>query len=273
MSREIRITTPEHVELVFELAGLGSRFIALLVDTLIQTLGIIVLGLIYLAVVKFFSLAGIQSLSPWILAILILAIFLLISGYFLYFEVKSNGQTPGKRMVGIRVIRDSGHPVDFRSALLRNMMRIVDMLPSTYAVGFIAVFFSPQHRRLGDTVAGTLVIKTYAAKETAEKSVSDQGAALASNEPEISNQADDSSCHTLILGAKQYLDRLTRDDYQAIRHFLNRKDELDPAVLNAMADKMLSPIAGKLQINVEEISSPLAFLEAAAAEWERRMVH
>ena len=138
MTREVSILTPEQVEVKFELAGIGSRCVALILDTLIQALIFLVIGLIFfgLGVVPSFS-TGSSGYVTILIAILVMVVFVVSDGYFLYFETTKNGQTPGKKSTGIRVVRDTGHPVDFHCALLRNVMRIVDGLPGTYGVGMI----------------------------------------------------------------------------------------------------------------------------------------
>ncbi len=273
MSREIKILTPENVELEFELAGLGSRFLALLVDTLLQTLVSGALFLIVLAVTSSVIGLGMEEslghLSPWVVAVLILIFFALWSGYFLFFEALKNGQTPGKKSVGIKVIRDTGHPLDFRGAVLRNLMRAVDALPGMYAIGALSAFISPQYRRLGDIVGGTLVVKVRKEEWTAPTATrpvtseqSDQPSAGITTQP-TSSLPDEALAN---------LHLVTKDDYRAIRHFLDRRRELQPAVANSLAEKIVEPLITRLNMDPDRIGQPVTFLEAVAAEWERRMI-
>ena len=83
-------------------------------------------------------------------------------GYYVFFEMLWNGQSPGKRWVGLRVIRTDGTPITLSEALIRNLVRIVDFLPATYGVGIITMFIDKQSRRLGDLAAGTLVVQDRA---------------------------------------------------------------------------------------------------------------
>src|SRR6266567_2777243 len=92
--------------------------------------------------------------------VLILTVFLLFWGYFLLFEALNNGRTPGKRLMGIRVVMDTGHPLTFTAAAVRNLVRVVDMQPLfSYQVGLAFVLFHAQNKRLGDIVAGTVVVR------------------------------------------------------------------------------------------------------------------
>lgn len=268
MTREITIVTPEHVELKFELAGLGSRFIATFVDTMLQALISILMFAVLIALLPggyglFGTINWFGNLSGWIVAAFILVQFVLWTGYFLFFEAARNGQTPGKKSAGIRVIRDTGHPVDCRSAVLRTAMRFVDALPGFYGVGMISIFVSSEYRRLGDYVAGTLVVKT--ASQT--KPAPDQ-------KPAWSTVATEQTEESLLPdSAMPNLHNITREDYRALRHFLDRRRELDDAVTRNIAAQMAAPLAIKLRIPASEIEDPVLFLENLGRVWERRMVH
>lgn len=267
MSQEVTIMTPEHVELRFELAGIGSRFIAVLLDTLLQALAVVA---ILLAVGLGFGglklMDRLTNASGWFMAILTLVLFVILSGYFLYFEATRNGQTPGKKSVGIRVIRDTGHPIDFRGALLRNVMRTVDSLPGAYGVGIISVFFSPEYRRLGDYVAGTLVVRV--APPMVQRPESE---AITAAPAPVSVQPE--NAYVIPAEAMPYISGITKDDYRAVRHFLDRKRELEPGVATELAKRLAAPIAQKINLDESQITDPAAFLEAVGGEWERRVIH
>jgi uncharacterized RDD family membrane protein YckC len=167
MNESVSIATPDHVNLEFELAGPGSRFSAYAIDFLLNILLIIVIG-----VIAFLSggLALLRSLvstvdantgwgASWALALLLFIIFLITWGYYIFFEGLRQGSTPGKKLVGIRVIRQDGLPIGLREAALRNLVRAADMLPPPcYILGGLVMHFDPQGRRLGDMVAGTYVV-------------------------------------------------------------------------------------------------------------------
>lgn len=148
--QHLEIETPEHVVLDYEIAGLGSRAFAALLDTLI-----IFAWLIALVVIVTWSIGG----SGWVDAVLTILSFFLIWSYFTLFEGFRNGQTPGKRRAGIRVVRETGHPLTFGAAATRNLVRVADFLPPPYLTGALFVAIHPRARRLGDLVAGTVVVR------------------------------------------------------------------------------------------------------------------
>ena len=265
MTREITILTPESVELKFELAGLGSRFLAVLIDSILQAGALIAISLAFVGLSHITDIGHIPD--SWLFALLILLLFSTWTGYFLFFEVTRNGQTPGKKLLGIRVIRDTGHPLDFRSGLLRNVMRAVDALPTMYGIGIISMFLSPQYRRLGDYAAGTLVVKVPRHEQS-------QYSPFSKRTPE----SDTSLCNvgaTAYLLPDELLARLhliTREDYRAIRHFLDRQHELEQSVAARLAHRLAEPFAERLGAQGEFLTDPVDFLNRLAAEWERRMI-
>lgn len=166
----LKIETPEHVELQFALASIGNRFIACAIDHAVQVLLIIVT---VFAAMNFSSAlrtagaragASLEEGNLWLLAVATLAVFALNFGYFALFETLWHGQTPGKRLLGLRVIAADGRPIGFFTAFTRNLIRGADMMPVAlflpfYSIGVISVFSTPRSQRLGDLVAGTVVIK------------------------------------------------------------------------------------------------------------------
>ena len=164
------IETPERVPLAFALASIGNRFIAVAIDHFIQYFSI------FLVAWAFMTAAGIgggadegtfnqimSEMPKWTIAILIIVIFLLFSGYFIFFEWLMNGQTPGKRLMKLRVIREDGRPITLWEAIARNLLRIFDAVPGfvvpVYSVGLISIFMSRRDQRIGDLFAGTVVIR------------------------------------------------------------------------------------------------------------------
>lgn len=156
--RQVDVETPEHVAIGYELADLGSRFTALLLDWLLIVLG--VLGL-WLGVSMLAALVGLDGFTTGLgLGLVLVASFVLTWGYFVFFEGLRDGQTPGKRRMGIRVVHDGGYPVTLRGAAVRNLIRIIDMQPApSFAVGGLAMMLHPQTKRLGDLAAGTVVVR------------------------------------------------------------------------------------------------------------------
>ena len=160
MDERVSIITPDHIELDFEPAGLGSRLMAAIVDLLI-VFGIFFALLIggILAGLTAFRVGGAGSGAVF-LAVFIILFYAVIWGYFVLFEALWHGQTPGKRLVGIRAVLDNGLPIGWRESALRNLVRAADMVPPPAClVGSLMILFSPRGKRLGDLLAGTMVVR------------------------------------------------------------------------------------------------------------------
>jgi uncharacterized RDD family membrane protein YckC len=160
----LNIDTPENVTFGYEIAGIGSRFLAALIDTaLITFLQVIIAIMAYLILNQsgssLASVDAVSSLSGWAVALIGLIALFFYWGYYIFFEMLWNGKSPGKSAVKLRVIRVDGTPITISESLVRNLVRVVDFLPAYYGVGAIAVFVNPQTRRLGDLAAGTVVIR------------------------------------------------------------------------------------------------------------------
>ena len=145
----VTIATPEGVTLELVLAGVGSHFVARLLDTLIQ------IGVIFAlqASISFTSAPGVLR------AVVHVAMFLVLFGYDVPFEVMNGGRTVGKLAAGIRVAGDRGEPVSLLPSAIRNILRIVDFLPALYAAGVITMVSTGRDQRLGDLAAGTIVVR------------------------------------------------------------------------------------------------------------------
>ena len=191
-TRRLGIETPEHLVLELELAGLGSRMAATLCDAGVLTLAYLLLGL---AIQLLPTQANGDANGPWSTLgaiVLIVTLFLLFWGYFLLFEGLNEGRTPGKRLMGIRVVMDTGHPLTFTAAAVRNLVRIVDMQPLfTYQVGLGFVLFHRQNKRLGDIVAGTVVVRDRPENLLLTSAATDRAPepeALEAGPPELSDE-------------------------------------------------------------------------------------
>ena len=149
------ISTPENVDLEVALAGLGSRFTASLIDNAIRIA--IMIALFFL--VTYIASPGPDELVGLALALYFIGSFLIFFGYDVIFETLASGQTPGKKMTGLRVVRLGGRPVGFVSSAVRNLVRIADLLPAGYAIGVISILATEKNQRLGDLAAGTIVIR------------------------------------------------------------------------------------------------------------------
>ena len=154
------IETPERVPLHFALASIGNRFLACAFDHALQTILIILLYIIFTLIGNMLDLGGLRNAPKWVLAVLIILGFIIWSSYFVIFEWLWNGQTPGKRWLKLRVIREDGRPITFWEAAVRNLLRIFDMMPFPfYSIGLISVFISTRDQRVGDLVAGSVVVR------------------------------------------------------------------------------------------------------------------
>ncbi len=169
LQEEYTIDTPENVSFRYEIAGIGSRFFGGLIDAILIGVLLALLNLVALVVTEAVDVEAsvaaalgngdVTWASGVVLAIYTLLNFILIWGYYVFFELIWNGQTPGKRRAKLRVVRMNGNPVGFLDVIIRNLVRMVDMLPTAYGLGLVVMFFNRHARRLGDYAAGTIVIK------------------------------------------------------------------------------------------------------------------
>ncbi len=164
------IETPERVPLEFALASIGNRFLAVAIDHFFQFLSMFLIAWVFLSIAGYSSSdvvdapeALLAQAPKWTIAILIVIVFLIFAGYFILFEWLWNGQTPGKRLLKLRVIRDDGRPLTLWEAIARNLLRIADAAPGfvlpVYSIGLIVIFLSDRDQRIGDIFAGTVVIR------------------------------------------------------------------------------------------------------------------
>ena len=240
---KLTIDTPEQIALELPLAGVGSRFLAFAVDSLIQFIASFVLVLIVMLVPGAAIWRGLSLLpEKWFVAIVILLMFCLYWGYFAVFEILWKGQTPGKRHAGIRVIKDSGRPLNAYEVVARNLMRAIDGLPGVYGVGVVTMMLNQAHRRLGDYVAGSVVVHEKGMAEVKPDFIS---------APAVANSAGVS---------------LTTDELVLIETFLHRRLELSEEVRYRNADLIAMRLAARLKIARDPQQSPEDFLEKLAAE-------
>ena len=155
------ITTPENIKLEYELAGVGSRMLAVALDTLIQWTFMVV---VYLVMLLFgfgddFFTDNLGKSNSIVIAFSFIVLFFIFFYFCIIFYIFFNGQTPGKRVVGLQVINSNGEPINFFASVVRNIVRIVDMIPFGYLVGGILVVFSKNYKRIGDMAANTIVVK------------------------------------------------------------------------------------------------------------------
>ncbi|MGQ0703627.1 MAG: stage II sporulation protein M [Gemmatimonadales bacterium] len=192
--QHLEVETPEHVVLDYEIAGIGSRTLAALLDWVILTI---------FAVALLLTLPLARELGRWLPAAFVVLFFALVYGYFSAFEGLWRGQTPGKRWMGIRVIRDTGHPVTLPDAAARNLLLPVDLFAF---LGVFLIAIHPRAKRLGDLVAGTVVVRDHPVVRRPVAEPSSRPAAEPPGPPE-----------------------LTDPEFRLLREFVHRAPDLPPA--------------------------------------------
>jgi len=222
------IDTPEQVSLEFNLAGIGSRFMAVFIDTLLQGM------LMFAAMVAGVSVALLSQMgSTWAIAIVILVYFGIYWGYFAVFETVWKGQTPGKRLMKIRVIKGDGRSINVYDAMIRNLIRIIDFLPSVYAIGILTMFIDKKNRRLGDLVAGTVVIHDR-----------EHVGIEANIESELGAQTQALTTYDVTKLEPEYLSMIER--------FMARRFDIEYGARLSTGDQLASMVRSKLGITKEE---------------------
>ena len=234
MERTLEVRTGESISIHYELAGLGSRFLAVGVDLAIQ------LGFTLAALLLFFAAAkplgtaaaGIsaklaKSSEAIALGAGVLALFLVFFGYFIIFELWWSGRTPGKRALGIRVVRDAGFPIDLGAAVVRNLVRILEFSLGFYALSALSAVLSRQNKRLGDFAAGTIVVRERA------DAPADIAAYLAGESP-----SDDG---------------LSADERGLVERYVARRAQLEPRARRALAARIAQRIRPQLRASFEHL--------------------
>jgi len=246
---QLQIDTPEQIALELPLAGIGSRFLGLAIDTLIQ---------VVLYIIGFFALAFAAGIAgavgmyryfrwipvSWAPAIAILFVFCVYWGYFAFFEIIWKGQTPGKRVAKIRVIHASGRPINVYEAIGRNLLRVIDGLPGMYGVGIVCMILNNQNRRVGDYVAGTVVVHD---KRTGEVK-------------------PDWNTVTESAGTNPKLAQVASEELVLIETYLGRRAEMDPVLRDQVAYQIATRIIEKTGLQRDPTQSLDDFLEAAARQ-------
>lgn len=244
---QLQIDTPEQISLELPLAGIGSRFLGLAIDTLLQFL----LCVMAIVALVFAEKAGVGSYLrwvhipvSWIPAVVILFAFCVYWGYFAFFEIIWKGQTPGKRVAKIRVIKESGRPINAYEAIARNLLRAIDGLPGMYGVGIVCMMLNRQNRRLGDYVAGTVVVHDKRADEV--RLEWNRATEAAASNPQVA-----------LIGTEELV---------LIETYLQRRSEIDLVLRDQVAYKIATRITEKTGLHREPDQSLDDFLELAARQ-------
>lgn len=258
------IETPERVELEFSLASIGNRFMAVGIDHFIQFVSIFVVAWILAWIASGSSTSLFEDSPKWVTAIMIIVVFVLFASYFVVFEWLWNGQTPGKRLMKLRVIREDGRPLTLWEAIVRNMLRIADAAPGfvvpIYSVGLITIFLNARDQRLGDVFAGTVVIRerideapTFA--DTFTKRIADP--ALTRVQKPVTFTAD--------------ISKITEDEIEVAEVFLRRRWDMSERQRVWMAWRIALPLMYKLKPRYSETDFTYeGFLEELLARFEAR---
>jgi len=210
--QHLEVETPEHVVIDYEIAGLGSRGLSTIIDT---TIVVLLMAATIYVMIKVRQATDISL--TWLLP---LVQFALVWGYFAFFEGFRDGQTPGKKWMGIRVIRDTGHPLTVREAAARNLLRLVDFMPPPYLLGILFVAFHPRGKRIGDLVAGTVVVRDRPAEAPVPAAEEDLPA---------------------VAGAPQ----LTDEEYRVLREFVGRAPQLPGEARTRLATQLAVRLADR----------------------------
>lgn len=252
-SDKLIIDTPEQIPLEFALAGVGSRALAAMLDTLIMVLVALVLGVVAAVVMGVLG-AYSSAASNWAIAIFILLFFLLQWGYFAISEILMKGQTFGKRQLNLRVIKDSGGPITAYDAIGRNLLRVIDAFPfvfpfTLYGVAIVAAMLNKQNKRLGDMVVGTVVVHERPLTEL--QPVWALASSIEGHEPTPSRYNSS---------------RLSVDELQLVEAFLRRRYELPPQLRIQTAFQIAERVSRALEIPREGRPDPETLLEIVARE-------
>jgi uncharacterized RDD family membrane protein YckC len=280
---QLNIDTPELVAIEMPLAGIGSRFIAILVDYLIWGAAFFIFFLLALIVIPAMSIFGRIS-ANWAIGIALLIVFVMHWGYFALFEAFSNGRTPGKRVAKIRVIHQSGRGINFVESLARNLVRYVDSLPSFYAVGVVAIFLSKRNQRLGDMVAGTLVVRDREVDsphwgESASRTFTSP--TLLAPSPITRSGSSGTGPgpwadswnrppHLRVVLSATALAKLSGSDLGVLESFFGRRLDMDLATRAALASRIASALCAKSGLAIPQDTSVETFLEAVAHQFREQ---
>lgn len=250
MERNVTVRTPESIAFYYELAGLGSRFLAVAVDGFIQ--GLIAVSVLLIAIwgapggAVFARMLGLRdtTVEAIQLAVAVVLLFLIYFGYFVAFETLWNGQTPGKRIIGIRVVRDGGYPLRFMDSVIRNLIRVVESA-FVYVPSIISALVSSQNKRLGDLAAGTIVVRDRPYEVT-----------------DASRWLDDATS-----GARQSLPgmhAITDDEFTLAERYVARSHMLDPRSAQETAYRIAAAIRPKLGSEAAALSDHDLLVRIAA---------
>jgi uncharacterized RDD family membrane protein YckC len=238
MNRALSFVTPENVVVSYTLAGVASRLLATFIDLLIQFALLLFCSGVFQQLGG--GLRGTLGLGSLTSALGLIVSYIIMFFYSLLFEAFWGGRTPGKRLLGLRVIQEGGYPVTFAASATRNLLRLLDFgifpLGNVPVIlfglpGLLSVFFSPTYRRIGDYVAGTLVISEQGANPFAKETQTPLTPQAAQLVPYLRN-----------------LYRITPKEYQAVRRFVERRPTFELSLQAGLAERLARPLMEKCEI-------------------------
>jgi uncharacterized RDD family membrane protein YckC len=236
VDRTLEVRTPESIAFRYELAGLGSRFLAVFVDQMIQGA---TLAVIFISIALAFARSSLGRHGPAPgsdklafavgIAIVLAIVFVVMFGYFIVFEALWNGQTPGKKLLGLRVVRDGGYPIDFGASLIRNLIRVGEYFIGYYLIAAISALISPENKRVGDLAAGTIVVRD-ARLDT----------------PQLVARREDEPAYA----ATAYLNG---EERALVKRFLERRDALNGERRREIAAQLASRVRGRVPADLARL--------------------
>ena len=258
----VSLHVPEQIEVSYELAGLGSRFLAAFLDALlfVAIMSLLVFGAwalrSYLTGDPFISVTiGWVIAGAWVL---------LGIAYHVYYEVALEGKTPGKRLTGLRVIAIDGASVSGEQSAVRNILRIADWLPLLYGAGAVSLLATSRNQRLGDLAAGTMVVK-----ERLEETIDE----LPPPEPEpvtatpLPPEISEDLLHAVRAGVRT----VSREEEKTIRRFLERRYDLAPDARRRLATRLADALRQRFPgLDPSRLPNPEAFLEVVIRAIDER---
>lgn len=270
IDEQYTIDTPENIEFRYTVAGIGSRFLAAIVDTLLLLLVQVVLIVTLLMIgAALENVGGLEDQGRSVLfAVWAILSFAFFWGYYIFFEMMWNGQSPGKRSGRLRVVREGGRPVTFVASAIRNLVRVIDFLPSLYGLGVLVMFVDRRSRRLGDLAGGTLVVKDRAPvslEGLKSQSLEHKAATGATRLLSTDSPAPDNDSSTFTPSIPN-LHLLTNDDYDLVQEFLRRRSELGRESRERLGRQLVERLGSRLAISVSPSNSE-SFLEHLVSEY------
>jgi uncharacterized RDD family membrane protein YckC len=257
MDDRYTIDTPENIEFAYDIAGIGSRFLAAIVDTLIIGVAEVIVFILIGLTASSLGLAS-SAAGSLLAALGGLLAFAILWGYYIAFELLWNGQSPGKRAIGLRVVREGGRPITFVGSAIRNLIRIVDFLPAFYGIGVVVMFVDRRARRLGDLAGGTLVVKER------------RGVTLESlTAPAVMPAAlagPTSDGEPLARPTLPNVALLNDQDYNLIQEFLRRRDELGRDARQRLGVQLAGGLQARL--GLPQGGDAERFLQYVAGEYQ-----